>query len=293
MKFQGHYSITDLEQLSGIRAHTLRMWEKRYGLFKPARTATNIRHYSNEDLKRILNIGQLTRSGLRISRIVDMSSAEIARKITEISLVKTGVDGLIDNLIVAMIGLDEEHFSEIFSDSVLRMGFEDTIQQVIFPFLHRIGVMWQTGGIHPAQEHFMSNIIRRKLIVAIDGIRISKTPPRATVLLFLPENELHELSLLFYHYALKSRGYKTIYLGQTVPSADLIRVAEVARPDRIISVITNPLSEKETGTFLAPLQKARLVSRLLLSGRTVVSLEQKWPAPVRVFRDLQELLPLL
>lgn len=293
MRFKASYSIKDLEKLSGVKAHTLRIWEKRYALFKPHRTKTNIRFYSNDDLKRILNIGLLNKNGLKISRIADLTEAELSKKVTELSLVRTVHEDIIDQLIIGMIDLNENFFSKIFSDSILRIGFEATIEKIIFPFFYRIGVMWQTGGINPAQEHFISNIVRQKLIVAIDGINQPDDSKTKTIVLFLPENELHELSLLFYNYALRARNYRTIYLGQTVPAADLIRIATIIKPHAFIAVLTNPLTNKGIERFVQQLSGIPGNRRILLSGRTVVDSKYKLPSYCHSFRDLSELLKLV
>jgi DNA-binding transcriptional MerR regulator len=293
MKFQANYSIKDLEKLSGIKAHTLRIWEKRYALFEPDRTDTNIRYYSNDDLKRILNIGLLNKNGIKISKIAGMSESEISKKVSEINMVRTENEDLIDNLMVGMIDLNESFFEKIFSASILRIGFENTIQKVIFPFFQRIGVMWQTGGINPAQEHFVSNIVRQKLIVAIDGIKNPENFTRGTVVLFLPENELHEMSLLFYNYAFRARNYKTVYLGQTVPTKNLERVAEVVKPDFLIAVATNPFPKKEIDSFLNTLGNIPGVKKVFLSGKAILDYKKKFPSAIRVFKNLDELLGLI
>ncbi len=293
MKLVSNYSIKDLEKLSGIKAHTLRIWEKRYSLFEPDRTETNIRYYSNDDLKRILNISILKKNGVKISKIASMSEIEISGKVSELNLVRTEYDDIIDNLIVGMIDLNETYFEKIFSASILRIGFESTIQKIVSPFFERIGTMWQTGGINPAQEHFVTNIVRQKMIVAIDGVKNAEEKHKGTALLFLPENELHELSLLFYNYALKSRNYRTVYLGQTVPSESLIRVTEIVRPDFIIAVITSPCKENELDELIHTLQATARNKKILLSGRAVYQSNKKFPASVKLFSGLAELLKLL
>ena len=294
MEFPATYSIKDLEKLSGIKAHTLRIWEKRYALFEPDRTETNIRYYSNDDLKRILNISQLNKNGFKISVIAAMSDAEIREKVSAINLVRTESEDLIDNLIVGMIELNEAYFEKIFSACILKMGFENTVQKVIAPFFYRIGVMWQTGGINQAQEHFVSNIIRQKLIVAIDRLKpANDEKTRPTAVLFLPENDLHEMSLLFYNYVLRSRNMKTIYLGQSVPSTSLTRVIDIVKPDILLSVVTNPLSKKEKEKFFQSLGKLKGVGQILLSGSTALDPKNTLPANIALFRGLPELLKLI
>jgi DNA-binding transcriptional MerR regulator len=291
MKFEANYSIRDLEKLSGIKAHTLRIWEKRYALFEPDRTDTNIRYYSNDDLKRILNISLLNKNGYKISRIAAMRESEIAEKISAINLVRTDNEDLLDSLIIGMIDMNEDLFERTFSSCILKMGFENTILKVVFPFLNRIGIMWQTGSINPAQEHFVSNIVRQKLIVAIDGVAkqsVDKKSPSAV--LFLPENELHELSLLFYNYALRTRGFRTIYLGQTVPLPNLERVIEIVKPDYLICVVTNAFSKKEMTKFFELTERIRGVKKIFLSGKAVLDLKKKVPSTISLFSNLEELI---
>jgi MerR family transcriptional regulator, light-induced transcriptional regulator len=215
------YSIKDLEDLSGIKAHTIRIWEKRYGIVVPERTTTNIRLYSDDDLKKLLNISILNRNGLKISYLSKLTNNELKEKVIHISRETSDAGTQIENLIISMLELDEWKFDKILSDSIIRIGFEEAMVQVMHPFFEKIGLLWQTGSINPAQEHFVSNLMRQKLIVAIDGQAPARLENRPTFILFLHENELHELGLLFYSYLLKKKGVNVIYLGQAVPFDDL------------------------------------------------------------------------
>lgn len=293
MKFSANYSIKDLEKLSGIKAHTLRIWEKRYALFEPERTDTNIRFYTNNDLKRILNISMLNKSGFKISKIAALSEAQIAAKVSEITNASTSYEEHIDKFIMSMIDLNEASFDKTFSDCVSNFGFEDCIQKVVVPFFIRIGTMWQTGSINPAQEHFVSNLVRQKLIVGIDGIKPSSNKSKGTVLLFLPENELHELSLLFYAYALKLRNYKTVYLGQSVPTDTLVRVSEIVKPDLLLSVITTPPHKGLLDSLINTLASLKSKKTILLSGRAVFERKKKLPESISLFKGFPELLKLI
>lgn len=294
MSNEANYSIRDLEKLSGIKAHTLRIWEKRYAVFKPNRTDTNIRYYSNEDLKKILNISLLNKNGYKISSIVSMPSSEISNLVSAINLVKTENEDLVDNLILAMIDMDELFFNKTFNSSLVKLGFENTMVKIIFPFMNRIGTMWQAGTINPAQEHFVSNIIRQKMIVAIDGISIQANARQMeTVVLFLRENELHELSILFYNYVLRSRGYNTIYLGQSVPIADLDRIIKIVRPNYLLSIITNSFSKKEWELFNDSINHYSQHSTILLSGYSIYEMESQLDSKIRVFRTMNDLLKII
>jgi MerR family transcriptional regulator, light-induced transcriptional regulator len=284
-----NYSIKDLEKLSGIKAHTLRIWEKRYGIIVPTRTDTNIRLYTNDDLKRILNITFLNQNGFKISRIAGMTDAEIEGKVAEINFISNNNDHYVENLIISMVDLDEDRFQKVFSDSIIKIGFETALQEVIFPFLKKIGIMWQTGAINPAQEHFMSNIIRQKLIVAIDGLKIPPYPQK-TALLFLPKDELHEISLLYYNYALRYRGIKTIYLGQSVPLRDLLRIIEITNPDFLVTVVTHEISFPDFASLVKELTKFVSNKKVLISGKAAIEYKKKLPSNFYLFKDLNSLL---
>lgn len=282
----GKYAIKDLEQLSGIKAHTIRIWEKRYRLIEPHRTHSNIRFYGDEDLKKIINVSLLNNNGIRISKISEMSEDEIVRKILELSESHTEASIYINQLIVAMVDLDEEIFEKILSGLFLRFSFEKTMTSILFPFLEKIGILWQTRNITPAQEHFISNLIRQKLIVAIDSLPL---PPKnkQKVLLFLPENELHEIGLLFYHFIIRKAGYRTYYLGQTVPHPDLKSVYEVHKPDILVTTITTSISKSALVQYLARLSDDFPDTQILVSGFQIQNLENN--GHMRFFRNYQDL----
>jgi DNA-binding transcriptional MerR regulator len=236
----GKYSIKELEKLSGIKAHTIRIWEKRHKIIAPARTTTNIRFYSDDDLKKLINVSLLNNNGIKISRIAEMSMEEMNHKVLEISELHNDAAVHIDQLVLAMIGLDEEIFEKNLNTLILRYGFEKTIADIIYPFLEKIGILWQTQNITPAHEHFISNLIRQKIIVAIDGLTLPAKGTRKA-LLYLPEGEMHELGLLFYNFLTRKAGYRTYYLGQNVPHEDLVRIIAIHQPGILITVITGPL----------------------------------------------------
>lgn len=247
------YSIRDLETLTGIKAHTIRIWEKRYGLVTPNRTETNIRHYSDLELKRLLNVSILNNHGIKISKVAKMSDEAVRERVAAL----VGTDGsystYIDNLVVAMVELGHERFERVLSDCTLRFGFEETCLQVLYPFLTKIGVMWQTDHINPAQEHFVSNLIRQKMIVAIDGAYKPTLVGAKKALLFLREGELHEIGLLFYHYLLLKNGFETIYLGQNVPYTDLIEIIKTHSPDVLVTAFVAPINVPDLNHYLEDL----------------------------------------
>ncbi len=261
----GKYSIRELEKLSGIKAHTIRIWEKRYSIVEPQRTHSNIRFYSDEDLKRIINVSMLTTHGYRISTVADMSESELYTKVTELSQTNGHAEIHIEALISSMLDMDEEIFEEKLSSLEDKFGFEGAITEIIYPFLEKIGILWQTGNITPAHEHFMSNLIRQKVIVAIASLPIA---PKNTLraILFLPENELHEIGLLFYHYLAKKQGIRTYYLGQSVPHNDLKKIYEIHRPHFLITSITSTPHSLRLNEYLDLLSNDFPSSHILASG---------------------------
>jgi len=180
------YSIKDLEQITGVKAHTLRIWEKRYQVVSPCRTPTNIRFYTDEDLKKLLNISILNRHGFKISSIANLPNNELSQKIISINNKSFDSDSKIENLIVAMIDMDEVKFEKDLTNMIINLGFEETFNQVLIPFFEKVGLLWQIGTINPGQEHFMINLIRQKMIVAIDGVVTSEKPAnKKTFILYL------------------------------------------------------------------------------------------------------------
>lgn len=283
------YSIKELEVLTGIRAATLRMWEKRYQIITPLRTQTNIRFYGNEHLKLLLNVNVLNRNGIKISHIAKMNSNEITEKVKDLSFVKTGDEDLFDGLMLSMIDLDENLFHQAFYKAVARLGFEDTINRIIFPFFSRIGILWQVDSINPAQEHFISNMVRQKLIAAIDNATTKTNEKAKKVLMFLPESELHELGMLFLNYLLKNKGYRTIYLGQAVPLDDLPRILEISDPDILITSVSNSISLGDTTSFINRLKIVPSNKNVFIASAGIYEAQPLLPSNFQLFETLRKL----
>ena len=285
------YSIKDLEQLSGIKAHTLRIWEQRYNLLQPKRTDTNIRFYDDDDLKLILNVALLNDNGVKISKIASMSPNELREEVMKLTERSLTHDDQIHALTICMIEMDEERFDKILSTNILKLGFEQTMLNVIYPFMSKIGVLWQTGAINPAQEHFISNLVRQKLIVAIDG----QIPQQGgkKFLLFLPEGELHEISILFASYLIKSKGHKVIYLGQSTPNDDLLSVFKLHQPEYLLTVITTSPSSEYVQEYINALADRFASAQILVTGYQVLGQDLRFPENVSqmsYIRDIKDLL---
>ncbi len=261
----GHYTIKDLEKLSGVKAHTIRIWEKRFNIIKPSRTETNFRYYNDEQLKKLLNISLLNNSGYKISKIACLCETEICKEVEKVTSGEKNYNSQIEKLVVSMIEMDEDKFERKLTDFIERDGFEDAMLHVIYPFFDKIGVLWQTGNITPAQEHFVSNLVRQKLIVAIDGLKKKTVRNHKSFLLFLPEGELHEIGLLFTNYLLRKYGHKVIYLGQSLPLKDLAYVVRNRKPDFLLTYITSPI-EGGIKKYINAMQKACISRPVYIAG---------------------------
>ncbi len=241
----GMYRIKDVEHLSGIKAHTLRIWEKRYNIVEPKRTTTNIRYYDDEDLKKILNISILNKNGYKISKIANLGNKHLNNEILNLSKKSDSLDMQVDNMIKAMIDFDKNLFEKIFSRSIILMGFQETLLKVIYPFFRRIGILWVTGNIDPSQEHFISNIVRQKIIVAIDGMPEYTNPNPENFLLFLPDGQWHEMGLLLCSYLIKKNGHKDVYLGSSLPFESVMKLEDVLNFNNIVTTVSFTKSPDE------------------------------------------------
>ncbi len=241
------YSVAQVEALTGIKAHTLRIWERRYDFLEPARTPTNIRYYSDEQLKKLLNFGILVRNGYRVSKLNKMSNEQVYEEVAKV-LADPGSERSdeMKGLTLAMLEMNEEDFDDIFERQVIRKGFFKTITETIYPFLQYVGVLWTTNKAMIAQEHYMSNLIRQKLIAAIERLSIpSKDAP--SIVLFLLEGEEHEIGLLLASFVAKEMGWNVYYLGQGVPVPNIKKVIEIAEPELLMTMFVTPKIHKVNG----------------------------------------------
>lgn len=287
------YSIKDLEKLSGIKAHTLRIWEQRYGIIEPSRTNSNIRYYRDEDLKFILNISLLNKNGIKISKIARMSKEEIAEKVAAISEINFEYGTQLDALTISMIEMDEYKFDRIVSTNIQQLGFERTMLEIIYPFLDKLSILWLTGSINPVQENFMSYLIRQKIIVAIDKEPLMSSNGAPKFLIYLPEGEKQELSMLFMHYLLKSRRNQVIYIGQDITLADLRDACNIHHPDYIFTMITETFAREPVQQYIDRLGSGFGDCRILLSGYQVVAQEVQLPGNISILRSLDQALVFL
>lgn len=248
------YSIRDLERLTGIKAHTIRMWEKRYAVIHPQRTQTNIRYYTDSDLQKLLNISILNHNGLKISQIADLSEEEIVKEVSKISDIQGQVDADINKMIMAAIELHEEQFDRVLNSCLLKLGFEKTFCEIIFPLFEKLSVMWQIGRINACQERFITNLVRQKLLVATDGLSGSIDESKGLFLLFMPAGHENEIGLLFANYLLRKNKYQVVYLGPGVPYQHLSRMQNTDRYDSLLVSLNHAVEPRELQSYIQQLR---------------------------------------
>lgn len=283
------FTIKDLEILSGIKAHTIRIWEQRYNFIKPKRTDTNIRYYSNDELKTILNISLLNKYGYKVSLIDKMSTSEIQNNILLLTNNEAQKEKIINDLINYMIELNVEAFENVLDKYISIHKIDKTINTIIFSFLEKIGLLWQTNHINPGQEHLVTNIIRQKIIIGIE-----KTEPvknlNKTALLFLPEGEYHEICLLYTHFLLKNKGFNVLYLGSNVPLKDVVFVANIKKPLFIHSHLTAISSTFHLEKYLLQINNKLFDNKVILSGSMVQGYRKKVPSNVEMKNSLADVV---
>ncbi len=260
-------TIAQLAQFSGIKSHTIRAWEQRYGALKPTRTEGNTRTYSSLDLKRLLNIVSLMDSGYKIAELGAMNDEELNAETKKLFCLdkSEGHNHFVFQLISAGVTFNEISFDKILSHCLLRLGVENTYKEVVYPLLKRVGLMWSTDMLPPAQEHFMCNLIRQKLLTAIDSLPTPKENSKKW-LLFLPEDEYHEIGLLFAHYFLRSIGENVIYLGSSVPLMTLASAIESVKPDYLMLFFVHQDYPENTDSYLSKIRECFALGTIYISG---------------------------
>ena len=286
------YSIKDLETLSGVKAHTLRIWEKRYNIISPQRTPTNIRYYLDDDLRRILNIALLNRNGIKISKIAKMDSNAIQKKVAEITDVDESFEGQLDSLTISLIELDEEKFVKLMDKNIEQRGCVETMLEVIYPLLDKLALMWISGSIKSVHEKFVSHLIERKCNVEIDKTEITR---EETFLIYLPEGESNSLSLQFLHFLIRTKGFRVINVGHDVSLLDILEVVEIKKPDYIFTIINDSLEEQAYKRYISELYSRIDDVKFLMSGLTPASVlvDDAYNDRVKVIASSEETIKFL
>ncbi len=291
----GKYTIKEVETLSGIQAHTLRIWEQRYNFIVPERTDTNIRYYTDEQLKYILNVAYLNQRGFKISKLADMTHAAINQEIEEKLVSPEGEEIFIHSMYSSMIDFDEFKFEQVFTLASQKLGFINLFNRVILPFLDSLGMLWRVGTINPAQEHFISNLIRKKIFASIDAIQPVDNPYKKKCILYLPEGEFHELPLLLTYYLLKRQQHQVIFMGASLPLLDLKKAVEFVRPDYLVTMLTMPMPDLTTDEYLNMIYTSFTPCKLIVGGHQVKSSKLKHNALIKLhsLNDLNDIVHTL
>ncbi|MBA2612147.1 MAG: MerR family transcriptional regulator [Bacteroidetes bacterium] len=289
------YQITELEQLTGIKAHTIRIWEKRYNLIEPDRTSTNYRRYNDEQVKKLLNVSTLLSNGYKISKIAALTEKDIHGKVFELNSSNNEdiiCKNFINDLVKAMISFDEPAFEKTYSAVINRFGLFDAMLNVFYPLLNNIGLLWSINNVSPAQEHFASCLLKRKIMSATDGLPLAKNKKKKFLLLLVP-GELHEISLLFANYIIRSKGCETIYLGQDVPYENISVVLKQIKPNFILTFFTTPKDEKAIYSDIKKNLHLGESIKLLVSGSSVTTQYLKDKLGAHIISHPKDLLTFL
>jgi DNA-binding transcriptional MerR regulator len=290
-----NFSIKDLENLTGIKAHTIRIWEKRYNLLSPNRSDTNIRNYSLSSFQKLLNISYLNNNGLKISKIANLKEEEIPIKVREIASRAKVEDHAINALKMAMINFDQVLFYSTYNNLLENKTFSEIFYSVFLPLLNEIGLLWQTNTITPAHEHFLSVHMKQKILLNTERLQLLEPKPDSkTFVLFLPDNEIHDIGLLFINYQLRSKGYHTIFLGESVPMDSLSDLLEFFDHVTFISYFTVNPTENDIPDYINSFNELLLNkenTKLLLLGKKFKDLElNDLPKSVSIFNSIESLI---
>lgn len=291
MKMQ-EFTIKDLENFSGIKAHTIRVWEQRYGLLAPDRSDTNIRKYTDRDLKFLLNVSLLNNLGYKISQIASMSEDQMRETISKHAAAQQPEQHFLHMLKISMLNYDEELFNDVIEKYIEESGLERTFKEVVIPFMKQIGILWQANVICPAQEHFISGMVRQKIFSQIDRLPLTPKEVVKPYVLYLPELEIHEISLIMMHYILKLRGYRSIFLGQSVPFEDLMQVYQRLGSVNFVSIFTTNPSTVLVPDYLKKIttQFADTDCHFFLTGNNLQGIKSPDLSLVSIFPNSEELV---
>ena len=287
------FSIKNLENLSGIKAHTLRIWEKRYNLLEPERTDTNIRRYSLDSLRKLLNITLLYNHGFKISKIASLETTEIPKLVRSIALKANSEQVSINAFKLAMINFDYELFDTNYEEILQHHNFEYLFMNIFMPLMKELGILWQTGAISPSHEHFITNLVKQKIHLQTEYLQKNKFEQKnhPIFVLFLPENEIHELGILYLNYLILSKGHRTIFLGQSLQTSSLQTLYSYETKYYFVSYITVEPSKDEIMPYLHNFYNKILEnqdSKLILFGPQQIAIDkEKLPKKIEMFRSVE------
>ncbi|MDA9887412.1 MerR family transcriptional regulator [Flavobacteriaceae bacterium] len=293
-RIKNSFSIKNLENISGIKAHTIRIWEKRYNLLQPERTDTNIRRYSLDSLRKLLNITLLYNHGIKISKIANLPEREIPFLVREIALKSNSEQVSINAFKLSMVNFDITMFDETFDELLAKNDFTFIYLNIFVPLMSGLGILWQTGAISPSHEHFITNLIKQKIHIQTEVMQRDSIPEinASTFVLYLPENEIHELSILFLNYFVLSKGYKTIFLGQSIPTVSLKTLLSYSPSLHFVSYVTVEPNKEEINDYIDDFNKELIENtdnQLSVFGPQVQHIDKTLAAPgINVYDKIED-----
>ena len=293
-RVKNSFSIKNLEHLSGIKAHTIRIWEKRYNLFEPERTDTNIRLYNLENLQKLLNVTLLYNNGYKISKIASLSSQEITENVHKLTINKNADDWSIGLFKLAMINFNQRLFTKTFNDLLEQFTFSEVFKNVFVPLMNELGVLWQTNSISPSHEHFITSLVKQKIHAMCEDLQQKST--RRTdrrFVLFLPDNEIHELGLLYLQYEVLNNGFQCVFLGQSVPIESLNNLVDIGEPITFITYFTIEPTQDKIKAYLNTFNSEiieNIDSELWILGYQVQFMSDEMPDKIRKLRSIDDVI---
>ena len=292
-KIKSTFSIKNLENISGIKAHTLRIWEKRYNLLEPERTDTNIRRYSLESLKTLLNVTLLYNHGFKISKIASLSDDEIPNLVRNIALKSNSEQVFINAFKLSMINFDCDLFDNNYDEILNHHDFEYVFIDVFMPLMKELGILWQTGAISPTHEHFITNLVKQKIHVQTEQLQRNNNyhDDQPIFALFLPENEIHELGILYLNYLILSKGYRTIFLGQSLQTSSLETLFTYNSTFNFVTYLTVEPNKEEIMPYLTDFHEKLLSqtnSKLIIFGPQQLEIDtDNLPNKIELYRSVE------
>lgn len=261
------FSIKDLENFSGIKAHTIRIWEKRYRILEPDRTDSNIRTYSEAELKKILNVAYLNRNGLKISKIARLNEDELTQKVMSLSSSNDNPDNDFQpgKILMAAIRFNEELFKESLSNFTKLRGLEESYIKYLNPLLEKARILWQTGSLSRAQEQFVRNTIRQIIIIEDNLLKSASGKNRPTVAMINTSDTLSDNNFLFYKYVLKNRDYDVIFTGGILPASEVIEIHKIKSFDfLVVNSSAFDFAKKKIGYFNS-IGKSLMIKKIIFT----------------------------
>jgi len=294
MSIKNSFSIKDLENLTGVKAHTIRIWEKRYELLEPMRSDTNIRNYDQKSLQKLLNIALLNENGFKVSKIAKLTDDEIFVKVRELVVREEHPLNAVNDFKLAMLNFDRTLFDNTYNQLLAQSSFREIFLKVFIKLLEEIGLLWISNTITPAHEHFISVLLKQKLLINIERVQGVKAKSKKTFVLFLPQNEIHDIGIIYIHFELLLKGYESVYLGPSVPLETLLGLQEIFEEIDYVSYFTVEPNLEKVGPFLDEMSRDILSLRgekMHVLGRNTRELSQaKLPVGVTVYNDIISLL---